>query len=1388
MRTIIAVPVLLRWYLVLKNRVILKSLSGKVRKIALSAERLRGRSDDDLADDCQSLKDQVERGATPEQLELDLFALICEQADRRLGMRPYDVQLLAALMLRRGKVIQMETGEGKTLVAPFHAIMEAVFHRQVTIVAPNDYLSFRDAQWMRPLYDAFGISVSAIQPDDSNEDKQEGYRSDVVYVSTASLVFDWLRTQHSLTAWSSLPISRETVIIDEIDAVLLDQAVSSYSLANPIDFRPDTFAVAEQFVQHFSVVTDFEAKPKMRTVEFTDAGFAKSDELSASAGLSPADGLFYIRAALAAHHLYQRDRDYIVESGEAVPLDDQSGRPLHGSKFEFGVQQAIDQKEGISLSLPNTSLNQITLQSFFSSFRMLSGMSGSAIQNALEFKYIYGLDVIPIPPNRRCIRVDGVDVFYITKAAQLGAVVNHVEAMVESGRPVLVGTTNIQDAEAVGELCTQQGVDNRVLSAKNYFAEAVVIAEAGQARRVTIAARMAGRGVDIRLDEPARLAGGLHVIGVGRSEARRLDEQLIGRSGRQGDPGSSIFILSLEDDLLASLGGDATRKLTSRWNLEEAAEIRSRVVTRAIRRAQRQLVLHRFAQRQAALQFDRYLNASRETVFRRRATLLEMESYDQEIENLIVRYLDRLGHVEPEDLNDQLADIGRLLSLHVPLGVHAAGERGAWKEELSKTIRHTYVERRARAEPYAVAREHLVFLRSIDFSWSLFLDKTTLDFDSLLAVFGGRSRIELQQELHRHFLGAADRLHAEIDETTLRFLLRLDNPVALQDIKFWRGLGLVYGGPSDIDPEDGLGPPPDYLMTPAFPGEEPSGTPPPQPARPLGRRRQGRSELINAYTAYMKEGGISQRRLRVLAEVVDEFLSADDNDSRVFTVPLIALDEHLAELKARGHAPLSRHGRRRIILQFLKYLSREGMLAPQARVSPGRLALDHAIGAIRTLMRPSMVLQVTWVVVVFVAYRWLSGLSVPGVPSVLPDGEPVVSFPSPTLAYQLIDQLVLAGAVQAVTLGMIGAVPLISTELLLARFGRQSESPALYVPLALVLSVVAGPWLLAVTRTGEGLDWPALAVAVSSLFVVSCIVTLLIWTVRYVDFITGLELVLFGNALVVAWQLWEQQLERPGRLVAAGLLLGGFMLTMLRIKMARVSVELLHTGKFDLKTGRLTNVAAKAQISLLPGSYHLLAAFLLVLVLGQSVRGLKVSVLADVSHTGAVRSGLLGVLGFLCLALWLSFKRSNHQLSRTNIAAFLRGRDLFVARAAGWDGAVTELRRTVRRRLVIDAAMEAVIILVIWLGIASVSSGLPWQHSLYLLMLTLFVIQMLVLLGQRVGGSLRESSTIGVLAIQAVDEDEGSWLRRRWRALMARYGLLGLVGVILGIIAAIRGF
>jgi hypothetical protein len=1245
---------------------------------------------------------------------------------------------------------------------------------------------------MGPLYDAFRVSVSAIQPGDNSHEKLVGYQADVVYVSTATLAFDWLRTQHALTVASSLPIIRDTVIIDEVDAVLLDQATSSYDLSNPIAFQPDPFAIAEGLVQQFSPGDDFEARPKVRTLELTSSGFAKVDRLSASVGVAPAEGLFYIRAALAAHHLFQRDRDYIVEHEGTVPLEVYSGRPLHGSKFEFGVQQAIDQKEGLPLSHPNTTLNKITLQSFFSSFRTISGMSGSAIYNALEFKHIYGLDVVPVPPHRRCARVDQPDVFYGKKTAQLRAVVNEIEKTVASDRPVLVGTTNIQDAEAIGGLCTQRGVDNHVLSAKNHFVEAEVVKGAGQEGRVTIAAQMAGRGVDIRLAPQARDAGGLHVIGVGRSEARRLDEQLIGRSGRQGDPGSSQFVLSLMDDLMVSLGNDAVRNRTSRlMGDSDGAVIRGRVLSRSVKSAQRRLVVLRFRQRLAALWFDRYVNACRETVFGRRAELFAAESYDGEVDSLITRYLDRLGHVEPEDLDDRLADVGRVFSMHVPLGVHAAGERGGWKQELAKAMQRAYHERRACAEPYAGTRERLVFLRSIDFCWSLFLDRTSVDFDNFLALFGGRSGAELDHELRQQFAGAADRLDADIDETTLRYLMHLHDPTTLRYIKYWRGLGLRYGPAEVDDPDDGLGTSPDDLMI--FPGIDIESAIAPRgtlalPGHRDGRPRQRWPELINAYLAHLRERGLSHRQVRKVGEAIDEFLRANE-ESRVLIAPLAALREYLADLRDNKLGALTRYRKRWIILRFLRYLSRQGVLARQATVSPGRFALDRATGVITTVLRPATLLPVVWAAAVFAAYRWLSTRPIPDASTAFVNGKTAVAFPHPALAYQLADQLLFAGAIQAVTLGLIGAMPLILTDLLFARFGKQSGSLAVYVPLALLLSVAAGAWLVSPDRAGGRWDWPTLWATAGLLFLVSCLVMLLVWTVRFVDFVTALELVTLGNALVVAWQLWGQQFQRPGRLLAAGLVVCGFMFALLRIKTARVPVQLRRTGKFDLETGLVTNVTTKVHISLVPSSYHGVAAFLLVLIVGKEMRGIGGRALAAVAPPGTtLHPGLAAVLGFLGITLWLGYRKSNHGLSRKNITAFLRGRDLFVEGAASWDGAVRQLRRKVRRRLALDTALQAVIILTISIAIFSVSSELSWQQSLYLLTLTLFVIQMLILLGRRAVSSAQGPVTTGTLSIEPIvdDEKEGSRLRRRWRALIARYGVLGLLGTIVALILAVK--
>jgi hypothetical protein len=1004
-----------------------------------------------------------------------------------------------------------------------------------------------------------------------------------------------------------------------------------------------------------------------------------------------------------------------------------------------------------------------------------------AVHNALEFKVIYGLDVVPIPPNRRRIRVDHDDHVYRTRAVQAMAAVENVATMLQAGRPVLVGTTNIQDAEAIGELCTRRGISSRVLSAKNHFEEAAIIEEAGKAGRVTIAAQMAGRGVDIRLDEAARAAGGLQVLGIGRSEARRLDEQLIGRAGRQGDPGSSLFILSLEDDLFATMSVGTVKALISKFQLDETDPIKHRLVTRAIRRAQRNLVLVRFSQRQIALLFDQYVNASREAVFRRRATLFASASYEQEIERLIGRYVDRLGQVPPDDLHEELARLEDVLAIHVPEGVYVAGQRGAWRDELTEVIKRTYADRRAQAEPYAPARERVVLLRSIDYCWSLFLERTSLDFDSLLAVFSGRFGSERDQELRRRFLGATSKLNAEIDDTTLRFLMRLHDPIGLRDIKFWRGLGLAYRGNGDVDLADGLAPSPDTWILPASPTQEPEkprgGLPPPKGPP----RRQSHSELLTAYLAHLKERGLGQRRLHEVGEVVEAFLRSDQDGTRVFTAPLDALGAYLAGLAHQRRGPLARYRIRRIVMQFLEYLSSEGMLGPRARLSPRRMVLRRVRDAF-AMVRPTTMLKLGWIAAVFVAYRLLSTLPISSVLTAVRDGQ-VIRFPSPTLAYQLVDQLLLAGAFHALALGMVGVAPLVCVDLLLARFGPQGRSPLLYLPPALILSAVAGQRVVATTWTGEQPGWSAVALLATSLFLVSCILMLLIWSVRYVGFITGVELVLLGNALVLGWQLWDEQSHQADGRAVAGLVLLGLVLSMLRVRAARVPVELVRTAKFDLETGNVSNVTTRAQISLSPGSYHYLAALLIVLVVGAWIGRIGVPTSGALAPLGDLSPRLLAVLGFACLALWLSFKRSDYQLSRRNVAAFLRGRDLFVAGAATWDRAVSDIRRRVRRRQMLDATIQAMLVGLLWLAVASGSAGLSWQETLYRLAILLSALQLFALVGRRAAGSLHgaSASTTGVLSIPPADEDEGPWMRRSWRRLRTRYGRLELVGFALAL-------
>jgi preprotein translocase subunit SecA len=1391
----IPLPQLMTNYLKIRSHSLRTFLIQKVNEINKFSNDYCNLSDSILLRYFEEIKGMVKSAIKPEVIEVQLFAIIREFARRTVKMYPYDVQLLAALVVRRGKIIQMNTGEGKTLVAPFYAIVEKLYGRQVVVVTPNDYLSYRDAVWMRPLYQAFGVSVSSVQPWYNTEEKQQAYRADVIYVSTQQIVFDYLRKHHSLTYTSDFLIPQETLIIDEIDNVLLDQGLTPYALVNIINFRSSVFSIVDNYVSRFEKDLDFRATPKIKEIEFTDSGYEKLSLFSTEIQIPYAEFLFYTKCALSSYHLYENEKDYIVENNKIVVIDNYSGRPHYGSSFPFGIQQFIEQKEGLPLTRPLTTINQITLQGFVKRFNHVAGMSGSAIHDAIEFKVIYNLDVVPIPPNKPCIRENYEDIFFRTKREQINAVVNEAEDCIGLGRPVLIGAINIEDAQSIASVCKTRGLNYRLLTAKNHFEEAQIIAEAGQAGRITIAALMAGRGVDIKLDDEARQSGGLHVIGVGRNEARRLDEQLQGRSARQGDPGSSRFIISLEDDLMKIHGSERISKLMERIGFAEGEVIENPWVTRSIKNAQGKLTLLRFHQRQAALIFDQYLNRTREIVFSRRETMAQKDTYSYEIDTLIQRCVNQICTSTSSELPDKLHKISNNFDLLIgPQMWHLSQHDPKGFSEAFKNFLHqVFDKRRQEAGSYAEARERLILIRSIDYCWSLFIDQTQNLFESFIFTGAQQSRFEILAEMSHKFLGESEKLSNEIDQVTLFYLMHIHDIQILQEIKYWRGLGVSYGMKGDSSLDDGIECPYHYLSIydkksediPLLPAAEQKilGS-----GRPVFKRRF--SDYLQDYLTGLCTREIPQSAIEQIKTILEHFSTFIDSHNIDLERAFDAVSQYMKSLKIQGVGFVNRSKQQEIILDFFKYLQKQKVISRQSPITVKQNITRKLGYTFNTLKNPLFIFQMMIIVGVFVGYRYISSLPIPFLDC---KSNPFQQLPIPHFLLRLFDELLLSDALTHLSLGVLGIIPFISTRLLgkaIARGEWRFESPVIYLPLTFIESFFISLFLSSSIENCQVLFWYHKIIMFSSIFIVSYFITFLLWIVQYTEFISGLQLVILGNAFIVLYrELVTRILPNFSSAIWIWLPLAMIIpaLFVLYRKASKVSFNIVRVGRFDLKAGELRNTTTTIHLDTMSDGYHYLFAFIIVIFLSfWFARFSQVIPKAFLQSINILNIQYWQLIMYLFVVYWVIYKRARNKLAPENIKAFLQNRDSFIQDAQDWQEAPSFIQSKITKKIFTNLIFETTIILCLMSSVSASFLGsyqIGVEYTLYITTLTALGIYLLFFVARQIVAIFSETATSAILSIPPpVEEDEElSWIRKKYNLIREKYGFIGFLILLAGL-------
>ena len=625
-----------------KNDRFLKKLRPLVAKINALEPEMQALADEELPQRLAVYREQVQNGEKDLDAVLpEVFALVREASTRVLGMRHYDVQLLGAMALHNGKIAEMKTGEGKTLVATLAVILNSLEGKGVHVVTVNDYLAKRDAEWMGRLYNFLGLSVGVIVAGLSDEQRKEAYGADITYGTNNEFGFDYLRDNMKFYAEQLVQRGHHYAIVDEVDSILIDEARTPLIISGASDESTDLYQKVDEVVRTLEKEKHYTVDEKGKTASLTDEGVLYVEEQLGIENLYDTANItaqHHVLQSLKAHTVFRRDVDYIVKDDQVVIVDEFTGRLMAGRRFSDGLHQALEAKEHVTVAAENQTLASITSQNYIRLYDKLSGMTGTADTEAVEFAQIYGLEVSTIPPNRPMVRKDMPDLIYRTRREKMQAIIQAIKELHATGQPVLVGTISIETSELISQLLKREGVPHSVLNAKHHAQEAEIVAQAGQAGKVTIATNMAGRGTDIKLGEGVVELGGLHILGTERHESRRIDNQLRGRSGRQGDPGSSRFYLSLEDDLMRLFGSDRLSGLMQKLGMQEGEPIENNMVSRAIENAQKRVEGHHFEIRKTLLDYDNVMNQQRTVIYSLRRDLMQ----EPDLEPILNEYLSDL--------------------------------------------------------------------------------------------------------------------------------------------------------------------------------------------------------------------------------------------------------------------------------------------------------------------------------------------------------------------------------------------------------------------------------------------------------------------------------------------------------------------------------------------------------------------------------------------------------------------------------------------------------------------------------------------------------------------------------------------------------------------------
>jgi len=605
----------------------LRRLQPTVRKINEWEKTIEALSDEQLSQKTPYFREKLAQGATLDDILPEAFAVVRETARRKLGQRHYDVQLIGGIVLHQGKIAEMKTGEGKTLTETLPLYLNALTGKGVHLVTPNDYLARRDAAWMGPIFEHLGLTVGVLQNQMNDIERKRAYQADILYATNSELGFDYLRDNMKFRLQDYVQRELNYAIVDEVDSILIDEARTPLIISGATDESSELYVRINRIIPTLIKGTDYEVNEKEKTVLLTESGNDKVEQALNISNLYALENmklLHHVGQALRAHGLFHRDVEYVVRDKQVLIVDEFTGRILQGRRYSDGLHQAIEAKEGVPIEQESQTLASITLQNYFRLYSKLAGMTGTAVTEAEEFHQIYNLSVVSIPTHLSCIRVDQLDRVYLTKRAKFKAVVADIQERYTNGQPVLVGTVAVETSELLSSMLTQLAIPHEVLNAKNHAREAEIIAHAGESKHVMIATNMAGRGTDIKLTEESRALGGLYVLGTERHESRRIDNQLRGRSGRQGDPGESRFYISFEDDLIRIYAGpDAKRRMETVGGMTEEDVVEFGLFSKTIQNAQEKMEKMNFERRKHLLEYDDVLNQQRKVIYRYRRDILE---------------------------------------------------------------------------------------------------------------------------------------------------------------------------------------------------------------------------------------------------------------------------------------------------------------------------------------------------------------------------------------------------------------------------------------------------------------------------------------------------------------------------------------------------------------------------------------------------------------------------------------------------------------------------------------------------------------------------------------------------------------------------------------------